>query len=117
MSGWIGVWVTVSNTRRVSGGRTSGLWRGREQYLKLLARKLSAGTGENDGYIIRLFGAADPIRHRVGNRAAYNRKRLKAMLFDYFDQAFLTEFPGFVFRLRDTVAKCDKHIAFLDRDC
>jgi hypothetical protein len=76
----------------------------------------STGPGENDGHVIGLFGAADPVRHRPSDHIGDVGEWLVAVLLDQFDQAFRTEFSGFVLWFGDAIAKCDEEIAWLHRD-
>lgn len=50
-----------------------------------------SGARQNHGYIIRLLGIADPIRHGACNDLADARERLVVMLLDQRHQSFLSE--------------------------
>ena len=41
-----------------------------------------SATGKNDGYVIGLFGSANPIRDCAGDDFGNARQRLVPMLFD-----------------------------------
>ena len=51
----------------------------------------SAGAGQNDGDVIWLFGAANPLCHGIRNGQTDARERLVAMLLNQGNQAFLAE--------------------------
>src|SRR5438067_13720198 len=78
----------------------------------LLGREcVSARAGENNGHVVGLLGAANPVTHSKQDFIGDAIERLSSVFTNQLDQSRFAKFTKLVFGFGDSVAVCEEDVA------